>query len=86
MKTKRPKRKLKTQPGGSLKPVGSEWCYPSAGEYPEIGEIVLSQDGMRVTPVFWGGVNWWLREGWETHMVTAWKRIPNYYSLGKFSQ
>ena len=74
MKTKNLKRKRKARPGGSLELAGSEWCYSSAGEYPEIGVTVQAQDGTRV---FWGGVNWWLSEGCDTHRVTAWKRIPN---------
>jgi hypothetical protein len=53
MKTKRLKRKLKAQPGGSLKPVGSERLILAMDKLMEIVEGLRyrrwSDDGQRLT-------------------------------------
>ena len=72
--TSRMKRPAATEDAKQLAEPGSDsfWFYCDNGDYPAIGVPVEAQDGVAV---FWGGVNWWTVDSWNTHCVTSWR--PN---------
>jgi hypothetical protein len=51
-----------------------DWYHCDRALMPKIGRVVEAQDG---TLVFWGGVNWWAAEKWETRKVTKYRYLPN---------
>lgn len=68
---------MKTKPNTQLPaspPVSKGWYHCDRALMPRIGMVVEAQDGTRV---FWGGVNWWRANEWETHMVRKYRYIPN---------
>jgi hypothetical protein len=55
-------------------PGSGDWYHCDRALMPRIGTLVEAQDG---TLVFWGGVNWWAADKWETRKVTKYRYLPN---------